>query len=114
MSKRLIASILLFFLGIAVVVIERGPIAGLLGPFFIVLALLLWVIPAKAFEGNPFKSDTLGNPIVLTVLGVGFGLIAAVAAANLLPPPVFSWLLILVGVILIVWLFIRSRRNTTE
>ncbi len=114
MSRRLIVSLLLFFLGIAVVVIERGPIGGTLGPFFIVLALLLWVIPAKVFEGNPFKSDTLGNPIILTVLGVGFGLIATVAAANFLPPPLFSWLLILVGVALIAWLFIRRRRNSIE
>lgn len=110
MSKRLIWSIVLVLLGIAIVFIERGPIGGLLGPFFIVVALLLWVVPEGTLAGNPLHSDIWSNPIVLTIVGVGFGLLAATVGAFYLPPKIFSWLLILVGVVLAAWLLLRRRR----
>ena len=110
MSKRLIWSILLVVLGIAIVVIERGPIGGTLGPFFIVLALVLWVIPQNTITGNSQKSAPRVHPIPLIVLGSGLGLLIAAAAAYWLPPQICSWLRILMGVALIVWLLLRRRR----
>ncbi len=110
MSKRLLASILFIALGIGVIVIERGPISGLLGPFFIVLALLLWVVPANTFSKNPRRGEVLSNPIVLSVLGIGLGLLAAGLGAYFLPARAFSWLLILVGVLLAAWFIIRRFR----
>jgi hypothetical protein len=110
MSKRLIWSIILVVLGIAIAFIERGPIGGLLGPFFIVVALLLWVVPEGTLAGNPLRSTIWENPIVLTIVGVGIGLLAATAGAYFLPAKIFSWLLILVGITLAGWLLLRRRR----
>lgn len=110
MSKRLIWSLLLVILGIAIVFIERGPIGGTLGPFFIVLALVLWVIPQNTITGNPQQDNSKINPISLIVLGSGLGLLIAAAAAYWLPPQIFSWLLILIGVALIIWLLFRRLR----
>ncbi len=108
MSTRWIWTLIFIALAIITMLIERGIVGGLLGSFFIVFALALWIVPATAFTANSTNDDPTANRISRSVLGVGLGLLAAAAAALLLPPAYFSWLVMVIGVLLILW-FILTR-----
>lgn len=110
MSKRGIWTIVLIALAIITMIIERGLLGGLIGSFFIIVALTLWIVPGAAFGSTSSSNDPATNSVSRTVPGVGLGLLAAAAAALLLPPHIISWLVILVGVMVIVWLVLQRRR----
>lgn len=109
MSKRGIWTIILIALAIVTMLIERGLLGGLIGSFFIVIALTLWIVPGAAFRSSSQNDDPTAIRVSRTVLGVGLGLLAAAAAALLLPPQIFSWLVILIGVALILWMLLQRR-----
>jgi hypothetical protein len=109
-SNRVFWTIILIALAVITMLIERGLLGGLVGSFFIIVALTLWIVPGAAFGSNSQNDDPTVNRVSRTVLGVGLGLLAAAAAALLLPPQIFSWLVILIGVILIFWVFIQKTR----
>ena len=97
-------------MAVGAMLIERGIVGGLVGSFFLVVMLFLWVIPSGGFGRQAEKTDPTVVRVSRTVLGVGLGLFAAVAAALILPPQLFSWVIIVTGLILIVWIGIRLFR----
>lgn len=110
MSKRLIWSIILIVLAIGAMLIERGIIGGIVGSFFLVVMLFLWVVPSRISTDNSGEKDPTVKRVSQTILGVGLGLFAAIAGALLLPPQIFSWVIIGVGILLLVWMVIRVLR----
>ena len=110
MSKRGIWTIVLIALAIITMLIERSLLGGLIGSFFIIVALTWWIVPGAAFGSTSSSNDPTTNSVSRTVPGVGLGLLAAAAAALLLLPHIISWLVILVGVMVIVWLVLQRRR----
>ena len=111
MSQRVFWTIVLIAIAVITMLIERGLLGGLVGSFFIIVALTLWLVPGAAFGSSSQNDDPTVNRVSRTVLGVGLGLLAAAAAALLLPPQIFSWLVILIGVILIFWVFVQKIRE---
>lgn len=110
MSRRWLWTLLLFALAVITMLLERGILGGLLGSFFIVVGLALWIVPGAAFGDSSENTDPTTNRMSRSVLGVGLGLLAAAAGALLLPPRQFSWLVIGVGVALILYLILDRRR----
>jgi len=106
-SNRWFWTVVLLALAVITMLFERGLLGGLIGSFFIVVALTLWIVPGTAFRSNSSNDPTV-NRVSRTTLGVGLGLLAAAAGALLLPPQYFSWLVIGVGLLLIVW-FVLDR-----
>lgn len=111
MSKRLIFSIILILLAIGSALLIRGKLGETVASFFLIAMLFVWVFPAGLFEsGNRKKSDPAFRRVLQAFLGVGLGLLAAVTAALLLPPQIFSWVIMAVGLIMIVWIVVRMFR----
>ena len=110
MSKRMIFSIILIVLAIGAMLIERGIIGGIVGSIFLVVMLFLWVMPSKVSTGSSQEADPTVKRVSQTILGIGLGLFAAIAGVLFLPPQIFSWVIIAVGLILILWIFIRAFR----
>ncbi|UCC51616.1 MAG: hypothetical protein JSV68_21325 [Anaerolineaceae bacterium] len=109
MLNRKTWSIILILLAGGVMLMERGVVGGLIGSILLVVMLFLWVVPSGAFSRDPQQQDPTVKRISQVVLGVGLGLFTAVGAALLLPPQLFSWVIIGVGIALIAWIFLRNR-----
>jgi len=90
--------------------IERGVIGGMVGSFFLVVMLFLWVVPGNVFARDSQESDPTVKRVSQAILGIGLGLFAAIAGALLLPPQIFSWVIIGAGIILIAWILLRMLR----
>lgn len=110
MSKRLIFSIILILLAIGSALLMRGKLGETVASFFLIAMLFVWVFPAGLFESSRKKSDPAFRRVLQAILGVGLGLLAAVTAALLLPPQIFSWVIMAVGLIMIVWIVVRMFR----
>ena len=106
MSQRAIASIILTILAIGAALLIRNMVGGLIAAFLIVLMLFLWAIPPN--YGSRLKKPDW-KPLSLAFVGIGVGLFASIAALLILPPQVFPWVLVAVGVGLIIWFFISGR-----
>jgi hypothetical protein len=111
MANRWIWTAVLLGLAVATMLLERGILGGLLGSLFIIFALALWVFPGPLSGSNSETTDPTTNRVSRTVLGVGLGLLAAAAAALLLPPQLFSWAIIGVGILLIIYLVMERHRQ---
>ena len=107
MSKRSIFSIILILLAVGVMLIDRGIVGGLIGSFLLVVMLFLWVIPSNFLTPHDQEPDPAVKRASQTVLGIGLGLFVAVALALILPPQIFSWVIIAAGIMLIIWMFVR-------
>jgi hypothetical protein len=104
MSKRSLASIILVILAFIIMWIEKGIVGGMVGSFILVVMLFLWVFPDGILRNKP-DSDPSVKRASQTVLGIGLGLLAAVIAAIILPPQIFSWVIIAAGIALGAWFF---------
>jgi len=110
MSKRMIWSIILVLSAIGAMLIERGVSGGIVGSFFLVVMLFLWVVPGNVYTRDSQQPDPTAKRVSQAILGIGLGLFAAIAGALVLPPQIFSWVIIAVDIILIVWIFLRVLR----
>lgn len=106
MSKRVIASIILIVLAVGAALLIRNMVGGLIAAFLFVLMLFLWAIPNNA--SNRIKKPDW-KPLSLAFVGIGVGLFASIAALVILPPQVFPWVIMAVGVGLIIWFFVSGR-----
>jgi hypothetical protein len=97
-------------MAIITMLVGRGLIGELVGSFFIIVALTLWIVPGSVFSSGFQGDDPAVNRVSRIALGFGLGLLAAAAAALLLPAQIFSWLVILIGAILIVWIILEQFR----
>jgi len=109
MSKRVILSIIIIVLAAGLILIQRGMIAGLAGAFLFVVLLLLWAIPSNPNDNNKRFKRPDWKPLTVSFLGIGLGLFASIAAALILPPRVFPWVIIAAGIGLIIWFFVSRR-----
>lgn len=109
MSKPWLWTLLLLGVAGLILYLERGIFGWVLAVFVLALILLLWVLPRRAAIRAAHDPDSVMVQLSQSLLGLILGIVASLLAALLLPPQYFSWLLILVGVILFGWL-IWSRR----
>ena len=109
MSKRVILSIILIVLAVGAMLVERGVVGGLIGSFFIVMMLFLWAIPNYPTDDSTQNKGPVWKKLALAFLGIGLGLFAFIAAAWVLPPQVFPWVIMAAGIGLIIWFFISRR-----
>jgi hypothetical protein len=111
MSKRVIWSIIFIMLAAAVMLLNRSVIGGLVGTFFLLAILLVWTIPSNALtSGRQIKGPGMKR-ISQAILGIGLGLFASITAVLVLPPQLFPWVIMAVGIGLIIWIFMSSRRG---
>ena len=106
MSKRVIASIILIALAIGAALLIRNMVGGLIAAFLFVLMLFLWAIPN--YSSTRIKRPNW-KPLSLAFVGIGVGLFASIAALLILPPQVFPWVIMAVGICLIIWFFMSGR-----
>ena len=105
MSKRVILSIIFILLGIGAVLLERGTVGGLIGAFFFVMMLLLWAIPGYATGEKKHAKGPGWKRLALAFLSIGVGLFGSLILVWILPPQVFPWVLIAVGIGVMIWFF---------
>ena len=112
MSKRAIWSIILILLAVTVMLLNRGVIGGLVGTFFLLAMLLMWSIPSNPSTSSHGQNKGPGmKRISQAVLGIGLGLCASITAVLVLPPQLFPWVIMAVGIGLIIWIVMSSRRG---
>lgn len=109
MTKRVIWSIILVLLAIGVILVDRSMIGGLVGTFFLLVMLLVWAIPSNPSPSGQQNQGPGMKRISLAVLGIGLGLFASITAVLVLPPQVFPWVMMTVGIGLIIWFFVSQR-----
>ncbi len=109
MSKRLIWSIILIVIAVAAVLLERGMVGGLIGAFLFVVMLLLWAIPSYPTVQSKSNKGPGWKRLTLAFLATGLGILASVVAVLILPPQVFPWVIMAVGIGVIIWLFWPKR-----
>jgi hypothetical protein len=102
-------SIILVLLAAGTMLVARGVVGGLIGVFLLIVMLFLWVVPEGAFTRNPQRPGPTVRQLLQSVLGIGLGLFAAITTALVLPPQLFSWVIMAAGIALIAWIFIRHR-----
>lgn len=108
MGKRWLVSAAMIVLAIVIVVTVEGVLGALIGSLFIIGMLFLWTVPGGVFgRQSAGEQDPLARKVTQALLGIGLGLIAASIAAFVLPPQMFSWLLIAVGLAIVAWIFLR-------
>ncbi len=111
MSKRVIWSIIFIMLAAAVMLLNRSMIGGLVGTFFLLATLLLWTIPSNALSSGKQRKGPGMKRISQAILGIGLGLFASITAVLVLPPQFFPWVIMAVGIGLIIWIVMSSRRG---
>ena len=112
MSKRVIWSIILVVLAAVVMLLVRNMIGGLVGTFFLLAILLVWTIPSNPNNSSHGQKKGPGmKRVSQAVLGIGLGLFASITAVLVLPPQLFPWVIMAVGIGLIIWILISSRRG---
>jgi len=109
MTKRVIWSIILIVLAFGIMLLNRSMIGGLVGTFFLLTMLLVWAIPSNPSPGNRQNQGPGMKRSSMAILGIGLGLFASITAVLVLPPQVFPWVMMAVGIGLIIW-FIMSQR----
>ncbi len=109
MSKRVIWSIILIILAIIVILLVRNMIGGLVATFFLMAMLLLWAIPSNSSTSGKQNQGPNWKRIGQAVLGIGLGLFASITAVLVLPPQVFPWVMMAVGIGVIIWFFMSQR-----
>jgi hypothetical protein len=111
MSKRVIWSIILIVLAVTVMLVNRSVIGGLVGTFFLLAMLLMWSIPSNPSNNSRQNKGPGMKRISQAVLGIGLGLFASITAVLVLPPQLFPWVIMAVGIGLIIWIFMSARRG---
>ena len=111
MSKRVIWSIILIVLAVSVMLLNRSMFGGLVGTFFLLAMLLMWSIPSNPANSSRQNKGPGMKRISQAVLGIGLGLFASITAVLVLPPQFFPWVIMAVGIGLIIWIFMSSRRG---
>jgi hypothetical protein len=109
MRSRGFWSILLIIIAVAVMALEPGLLGALIGSMILVSMLFLWTIPGGRFFDRGEPPDPSVKRVSQTLLGLGLGLIVAVAALILLPGRFASFLLMAIGAGFIVWWLVQRR-----
>lgn len=108
MSIRLILSLVLVGVGIAIMYLLQpvfgGLSAALIGSLFFLFVLALWTLPAASFQRGE-RMDPVQRRLVGTFLGIGLGMFGGLAVAALVPRP-YNWIVLGgVAVAATVWYF---------
>jgi len=109
MSKPWLWTIVLLSISGAILFVERSIFGWMLAVFVLALILLLWIVPRRASIRAAHDPDSVMVQMSQSLLGLLLGIGGALLAGMFLPQQYFSWLLILVGLVLFGWL-IWSRR----
>lgn len=108
-SKPWLWTIILLGIAAAIVYVERSIFGWILAAFVLALILILWLVPRRASIRAAHDPDSVMVQLSQSLVGLILGIVGSLLAALLLPREYFSWLLILIGLILFAWLF-WSRR----
>jgi hypothetical protein len=73
LSQRVFWTIILIAMAVITMLIERGLLGGLVGSFFIIVALTLWIVPGAAFGSSSQNDDPTVNRVSRTVFRGRFG-----------------------------------------
>jgi hypothetical protein len=108
-KKRAIWSFILILLAIAAVLLIGNAVGALIAAILFVVMLFLWAIPSYPASSAKKSRRPDWKPLSLAFAGIGVGLVASIAAVLILPPRLFPWVLMAVGIGIIVWIFMSRK-----
>lgn len=109
MPKPWLWTLLLLGLAGLTLLLVEGVTGWVLAVFILALILILWVVPRRSAIRAAHDPDSVMVQMSQSLVGMIIGIGGALLAALLVPQEYYSWLLILVGLIIFGWL-IWSRR----
>ena len=109
MKFRWLWTIILLIVAFGVLFFNRSLAGLLVGAVCLVILLFIWAHPRKTTTDDTHKREKPAAGMTRSLLGLGLGLLAAMAAILLLPPQAFLWVSIIVGIALIAWFVIQFR-----